>query len=190
MDINLKGNIDGVATAKAIHRDHDIPIVYLTANTDEVTFTKAKSTHPFAFIPKPLNSQQLQRTVALVAEHLKEQSNSETQPETQIEVLHDRIFVRRGNKMIKLLLSDILYIEADRNYCNIVTSDQNYLLASTLKIMEGKLPNSYFIRVHRSYIINISKLDVVAEGHLEIKRKVIPLSKSHRECLFSRIQMI
>lgn len=190
MDINLKGKIDGITTARSIQQEYDVPIVYLTANTDDATFTKAKSTRPFAFVPKPLNAQQLRRTVALVVEHLKEKQMRRPLQETRIEVLYDRIFVRRGGKMIKLLLDHILYIEADRNYCNIVTQDDNHVLASTLKTMEDKLPNSHFVRVHRSFIINISKLDVVAEGHLEIKRKVIPLSKSHKEFLLSRIQTI
>ncbi|MGB5822324.1 MAG: response regulator [Saonia sp.] len=190
MDVNLKGNIDGIDTAKAIHADYDIPIIYLTANTDDATFTKARATRPFAFVPKPLNAQQLRRTIALVAEHLKEKQIQRPLQESGIEVLHDRIFVRRGGKMIKLLLDNILYIEADRNYCNIVTEECNYLLTSTLKTMEDKLPSSYFVRVHRSYMVNISELDVVAEGHLEIKRKVIPLSKSYKEFLFSRIQTI
>ncbi|WP_411031901.1 LytR/AlgR family response regulator transcription factor [Spongiimicrobium sp. 3-5] len=190
MDINLKGHIDGIATAEQIQQVSDIPIVYLTANTDDATFSRAKATHPFAFVPKPLNAQQLRRTIALLVARIKEKKVKKDRPQSNIQILHDRIFVRKGGKMIKLLLDDILYIEADRNYCNIVTQNGNYLLSSTLKMMEDKLPRNHFLRVHRSYIINISRLDVVGEGHLEIKRKVIPLSRSHREFLFDRIQTI
>jgi len=88
------------------------------------------------------------------------------------------------------LLADILYIEADRNYCTIKTNAAAYVLSSTLKTMEKKLPTSQFLRVHRSYMVNLSKLDVVAEGHLEIGRKVIPLSKSSKELLYGRIRMV
>lgn len=107
-----------------------------------------------------------------------------------MEVLEDRIFVRHNGRMQKLLLEDILYIEADRNYCTLVTNPTKHVLTNTLKVMEEKLPKSSFVRVHRSYIINISKLDVVADGHLEIGRKVIPIGKSHKELLLNRLHTI
>ncbi|SDE78687.1 two component transcriptional regulator, LytTR family [Pricia antarctica] len=189
MDINLKGELNGIATVAAIQEKMDIPIIYLTANSDDATFSAAKKTHPKAFITKPFNKLNLQRTIALVVEQLK--GNSVAQhPVLEMEVMNDRIFVRHNGKMEKLLLADILYIEADRNYCTLITDSGNYLLSSTLKTMEEKLPKTVFIRVHRSFMVNISKLDVVAEHHLEIKRKVIPLSKSQKELLMARIQTI
>ena len=54
LDINLKGALDGIETAKAIQQIQDIPIIYLTANSDEATFEKAKETRPMAFITKPI----------------------------------------------------------------------------------------------------------------------------------------
>lgn len=188
LDINLKGKLNGIETARAIQQFHDIPIIYLTANSDVATFEKAKETHPMAFITKPFNKLNLQRTIALVVEQLGE--NKSAPAENKIEVLKDRIFVRHSGRMEKLLLEDILYIEADRNYCTLITDRSNHVLSSTLKTMEEKLPRSSFIRVHRSFIINISKLDVLADGHLEIGRKVIPIGKSHKELLLNRIHTI
>lgn len=190
MDVNLRGTLDGIETAKIIQKDIDIPIIYLTANTDEDSFQRAKETRPYAFLPKPLNSVQLQRTFALVVEQLKENKAGISNADLPLEVLDDRIFVRHNGKMNKLLLSDILYIEADRNYCKIVTASNHYLITATLKTMEEKLPKHKFLRVHRSYMVNIAKLDVVAEGHLEINRKVIPMGKSHRGSLLNRLQTI
>jgi len=190
MDINLKGSIDGIDTAKAIQQFRNIPVIYVTANNDEHTFNKAKSTHPLAFISKPLNKLELQRAVELVIEQLKEKPENNNQTGTHIEVLDDRVFVRQSGKMTKLLLDDILYVEAERNYCTIVTSDRSYTIALTLKAIEEKLPSSHFVRVHRSYMINISRLDTVTEDHLEINKKSIPLSKSYKEILLSRIQTI
>ncbi len=189
MDIKLKGKINGIETASAIQDEKDIPIIYLTANSDEATFSHAKETHPWAFITKPFNKLNLQRTIALVVGQLKETKPFLTNL-AQIKLMNDRIFVRHNGKMEKLLLEDILYIEADRNYCTIKTGTAAYLLASTLKTMEEKLPASKFIRVHRSYMVNIAKLDVVAGGHLEIGRKVVPLSKSYKESLFGRLRMV
>ncbi|MCW5517008.1 response regulator [Muriicola sp. Z0-33] len=190
MDINLKGKLDGIATVKAIQQFCDIPVIYLTANSDEGTFSNAKTTHPYAFISKPFNQIDLERTIALVAQQLTLRHEEERPVNYDLEVLNDRIFIRHNGKMVKLLLEDIHYIEADRNYCHILTSDNKYLLVSTLKTLEEELFGTRLMRVHRSFIVNLAKLDVVAESHLEIKRKVIPISKSYKDRLLSRIHTI
>ncbi|SIR25051.1 response regulator [Maribacter ulvicola] len=189
MDINLKGSLNGVETVKIIQKEKNIPIIYLTANSDDATFEKAKETQPKAFITKPFNKLSLQRTIALVVEQLKDITET-YQYLPQVEVLNDRIFVRHNGRMEKLLLDEILYIEADRNYCVLITSKVKRILTCTLKVMEEKLPNATFVRVHRSYIINLSKLDVLADRHVEIGRKVIPIGKSQKIILMQRIHTI
>jgi len=190
MDINLKGKINGIETAHTIKQLRNIPMVYLTANNDEATFTKATETHPHAFISKPFSTLNLQRTIALVAGQIKRDESGEQKAENSLCVMNDRIFVRHKGKMVKLLLEDILYIEAERNYCNIVTEKGQYLLVCTLKMIESELPEAYFLRVHRSYVVNIAKLDVLADTHLEIKRKVIPVSRSYKDLLIGRLHLI
>ncbi len=190
MDINLKGKLNGIETVKAIQQINDIPVIYLTANSDEGTFASARSTHPFAFISKPFNQLDLERTIALLQEQLQPRKSVEQPIGKGLEVLSDRIFIRHNGQMVKLLLEDILYIEADRNYCHILTNDSKYLLVSTLKTLEEELLGTRLMRVHRSFMVNLSKLDVVAESHLEIKRKVIPISKSYKDGLLSRIHTI
>lgn len=86
LDINLKGKIDGIETAKEIQKHQDIPIIYLTANSDEATFEKAKSTHPKAFITKPFNRLNLHRTIALVVEQLKNGKEVNSNPQ-EMEIL-------------------------------------------------------------------------------------------------------
>jgi len=190
MDVNLKGSIDGIETVSAIQKVANIPVIYITANNDEPTFIRAKKTHPHAFISKPMNKLVLQRTISLVEEQIKKNSDKKTSKTETLEILEDRIFIRHKGNMVKLLLDQIQYIEADRNYCIIVTPKIQYVLTCTLKMMEDKLPDNLFVRAHRSYIVNITKLDVVAEGHVEIKRKVIPLSKSYKELLLKHLQTI
>ena len=190
LDINLKGDLDGISAALKIQETQNIPIIYLTANSDEATFTRAKSTHPYAFISKPFSNLDLRRTIALVVEQIKGNSEGIVDGPQNLQVLNDRIFVRHNGNMIKLLLDDISYIEADRNYSNLVTPTGSFLISTTLKVLEAELINHKFIRVHRSYKVNISKLDVVGEHHLEIKRKVIPLSKSFKQHLLKRLHTI
>ena len=197
LDINLKGNIDGIETATLIHKIADIPIIYLTANTDDGTFNRAKSTRPYAFISKPFKQLDLQRAIELTISRMAENQTGKIEPTDAVAeegdasfILKDRIFVKHKERMTKITLEDILYIEADRNYCRIFTKNKEFLLATTLKIMEEKLSMQLFIRVHRSYVVNILQIDEVTESHVIINQKAIPLSNALREDLLKRIQTI
>jgi DNA-binding LytR/AlgR family response regulator len=195
LDINLKGTLDGIETALAIHKIADIPVIYITANTDEATFNRAKGTRPHAFISKPIKNLDLQRAIELTISRIVETRTPKLDIDTEHSdntpvILSDRIFVKYKEKMVKVFLSEILYIEAERNYCRVYTKNKEYLLATTLKIMEDKLPPRDFIRVHRSFIVNLMQVDEVAENHVIINQKSVPLSIQLREDLLKRIQTI
>jgi DNA-binding LytR/AlgR family response regulator len=198
LDIHLKGKLDGVETALQIQKLADIPIIYLTANADEATFNRAKASKPYAFIAKPYKQLDLQRAIELTISRMAEnetglQAESDTENNTEDDrpfILSDRIFVRHREKMIKIIVAEILYIEADRNYCRIFTKNKEYLLSITLKTIEEKLPVRIFLRTHRSYIINLIHIDEVAEGHVIIAQKAIPLSAGLKTQLLQRIQTL
>ncbi len=194
LDINLKGELDGIETAIEIQKHNDIPIIYLTANADEATFNRAKTTKPAAFISKPFKQLDLQRAIELticrIAENETGPSSGNEGSDDQHYVLKDRIFVRLRDKMIKILITDILYIEADRNYSRIFTQGKEYLLSVTLKTIEEKLSVNHFVRIHRSYIINLAHIEEVAEDHVIISQKAIPLSSGLKEHLLQKIQTL
>jgi DNA-binding LytR/AlgR family response regulator len=108
--------------------------------------------------------------------------------ETQHYILSDRIFVRYKEKMIKIMVADILYIEADRNYSRIFAGNKEYLLSVTLKAIEEKLSTNIFIRIHRSYLININQIEEVVDNYVLIAGKSIPMSGGLKENLLQRIQ--
>lgn len=193
MDINLKGKIDGVETALLMQQEYDVPIIYLTANADKTNFDRAKATHPYAFISKPFKKLDLQRAVELTATRLLSEKNEEkisTHKGDLPFVISDCIYVRHHEKMVKVAIQEIFYIEADRNYCRIHAKEKEYLLVMTLKDMEEKLPQNHFLRVHRSFMINLSQIDEVATDHVVVCRKSIPVSKSLRGELLKRLQTL
>ncbi len=193
LDINLKGKIDGIETAKQIQKYSSVPIIYLTANADEATFNRAKSTRPAAFISKPFKQLDLQRAIELAICRMAENEIVPPHLESsdkQHFILSDRIFVRYKDKMIKIMVADILYIEADRNYSRIFAEGKEFLLSVTLKTIEDKLSVDLFVRVHRSYIINITQIEEVGESHVIIANKPIPLSAGLKEHLLEKIQTL
>ena len=192
LDINLKGALDGIQTAERLMQRHSIPIIYLTANSDEATFNRAKHTKPAAFIAKPYKQLDLQRAIELTISRMAETETvapPEKEPgQEQPFILSDRLFVRYQEKMVKIMIADILYIEANRNYSRIFTNSKEYLLAVTLKTIEEKLNLLLFMRVHRSYLVNITQVDEVAESHVIIASKHIPLGAGMRDHLLQRIK--
>ena len=193
LDINLKGDIDGIQLAHLIQKEFKLPIIYLTANADEAHFERAKETNPYAFISKPFKKLDLQRAIELTI--IRIQNENETEKSIPIDneipfVLSDCIFVRSHNKMVKVCLNDILFIEAERNYCKIHCKDKEHLLVTTLKDLEEKLTSNNLLRIHRSFIVNLSHIDEIAMSHVVIAKKAIPLSAELKKQLLQRIQKI
>lgn len=190
MDIQLKGQTSGIDAAKAIRKFLDIPLIYLTANVDDASFQKAKETHPYAFLGKPFTNINLERTIALVEDMIREKRGTMDSEDTFVESLEDRIFIRNNNKLIKVLLADILYIEADRNYCKIFIENQSYTVVSAMSKLCEKLDPKQFIRIHRSFVVNYIHLDAVADSHVEINGKLIPIGKQYKDDLYKMLNKV
>lgn len=102
----------------------------------------------------------------------------------------EHLFVKGDakNKFHQVNLNDILYIEGLKNYVQFFCSDQRIVTLQNIKALEETLPANRFIRTHRSYIVNIDKIDKI-EGHMiSIGQKSIPVSQSCREHFYSIIQ--
>jgi DNA-binding LytR/AlgR family response regulator len=193
LDIQLRGDMDGIALAEILHTQHKIPVIFLTANTDEATFQRAKAAKPFAFLAKPFRKTELQRTLELAITRMESEASPEPiAPKTDDDnafLLDDRIFVRFKDRMVKILFDTILYVEADRNYCRVFTHHKEYLLTMPMKSMETKLPPAKFQRIHRSHIVNLAHIEEVSEGYVLIGDKQLPLSQALREEFLKRFRL-
>jgi DNA-binding LytR/AlgR family response regulator len=194
LDIQLRGDMDGIALAELLHSQHNLPVIFLTANTDDATFQRAKVAKPFAFLAKPFRKTELQRALELAITRMATATSpdSTATPPTDDDnafLLDDRIFVRFKDRMVKILFDTIRYVEADRNYCRIFTPGKEYLLTMPMKSIEAKLPAAKFQRIHRSHIVNLAHVDEVSEGHVHIGDTHLPLSQSLREEFLKRIKL-
>lgn len=102
----------------------------------------------------------------------------------------DYIFVKTESraKIVKVKINDILYIEALGNYIGIHTSLSKTLTLVTMKEIEEQLPSATFVRIHKSYLVNISKIDSVDGNQVFIKKLPLPIGDKHKEYLFALIQ--
>jgi DNA-binding LytR/AlgR family response regulator len=99
-------------------------------------------------------------------------------------------YVNIDRRLIKIDLPSIYLIQAKGDYINIKTEDKDYVVHSTLKKIEEKLPDSLFLKVHRSYIINVKKIIDIEDNSVLIKKDVVPVSRSNRPELMKRLDLL
>lgn len=194
LDVRLKGKMDGIELAETLQKEYSLPVIFLTANADDGTFNRAKNAKPFAFLQKPFRKTELKRALELAvtqmelaaapheAEHV-----TDREEEKDAFLLRDRIFLRTKDRMVKILYSDILYVEAERSYCKVVTTQQEYLMTMPMKKFEDMLPIELFQRSHRSYLVNLHHVEAIVESQLMVGEKYLPLSSSLREAFLRRL---
>ena len=194
MDIVLTGKMNGIEAAQIILEKYQVPVIFLTSNSDDATFQSAISAKPYAFISKPFQKSDLERTLKLTLQRIAVEQESPTFNETtdHVSAMKDRLFIRYKNQMVKVLLTEILFVEADRNYCKIHTETQSYLLSVPLRNVESQLPPNNFFRVHRSFVVNLHKIDAISEYHeyLTIQSHQVPISRRTKEVVVKRLKMI
>lgn len=100
------------------------------------------------------------------------------------------IFIRDSNVVKRLKVDDILYAEAMGDYVKLHTPQKFYAIHNTLKAVEERLPSPHFIRVHRSYIVAVQKIDTVRDGSLVIAGKPVPVADAYRAALNKRMNIL
>ena len=107
---------------------------------------------------------------------------------------NEEIFIKSGSSLVKLKLREIVYVEALENYVTVNTNEDKYTIHFTMKAIESQLPAGIFIRVHRSYIVNKTKIQSIKENTLELNLgnsvKNIPVGKSYRDTLLNEINVM
>ena len=163
VDIRLNGE-NGIDFAKILHQ-REIPFVFITANNEMETIRSAALTNPQAYLSKPVNEKDLIATLEIIRARFPKY-----------------IWVRTSVGKIKIRQSDILYIEADNVYSKIVCESKTYIERITLKEVEEML-EPFFIKVHRSFIVNKNKINSFKSNELRVGDYKIPVSKKYQEMI-------
>ncbi|HRN40448.1 MAG TPA: response regulator [Vicingus sp.] len=198
MDIMLKGEMSGIETAEKIKETLSIPVIYLTAYADENTLAKAKVTEPYGYIIKPFKEIDLHTSIEMALyKHGKEQEIVKERDFLYSLVENKEgddsvIFVKSNSRLVKVKSTDILFVEALKDYVVINLGDVRYTIHSTMKDIEKKLPSNDFIRVHRSYIVRLDKINAIEQTNIVMEggKKLIPIGGSYKDDLFNKIKTI
>ena len=100
------------------------------------------------------------------------------------------IYVSVDRRLVKINIPEIYFVEAKGDYISIKTQNKNYVVHSTLKKIEDKLPSALFLRIHRSFIINVSQIIDIEDNSVLIQKSVIPISRSNKSELMKRLNLL
>jgi|SRR6218665_219823 len=95
------------------------------------------------------------------------------------------VFVKQENRLVKVVLNEIIYIESMQNYVKLWMKDRELIVSSTTKAFEEQLPAKEFIRIHRSYIVSLGAITAIRAHHVELGEIVLPVGSSYRDQLIS-----
>ncbi|NGX83272.1 response regulator [Aequorivita sp. KMM 9714] len=173
VDIQLDGEKDGVDLAENLDMLNK-PYLYLTSQTDPHTIKRVKQTRPLGYIVKPFTENGLRSNIEIAWNNY----------------IHDEEFLSfsADNELYKIKQSQILYLKAYDNYCYVITTTRKYLVPKTLKYLSSQLNQEKFIKTHRSYIINLLKVDALCKNVVIINNIEIPISNSRKSELKQLIQ--
>lgn len=148
-------------------------IIFVTSKADYAV--KAFDYAAVDFLQKPIKKERFLISVKKAVEmyHLKRDvTNDDHGP---------HIIIKSNLKKIKVFTSKIKWVEAFGDYIKVVTYDETYLVLSTMKAFENELPKEHFLRIHKSYIVNLDKVERFNSKHIEIDGEKIPLSRNKKE---------
>ncbi len=99
------------------------------------------------------------------------------------------IFIKTEHRVQRVEVAEILYIEGMKNYLRIVTKNEKFMTLQNFKSIHSMLPSSQFVRVHKSFIISIDKIDSVEKGRIRIGKQIIPIGDTYRKDFESLIKL-
>lgn len=200
-NITVMGSFQDSDTAHDFLSNNEIDILFLDvempgttgfelldrlAYAPKIILTTSKTDYAFDafqynvtdYLKKPISYNRFQESIHKVSDSLNK---------AIVKSISEDIFIKADGKFIRLSYQDILYIESVGDYVRYFTLAKPYLTHSTLKAVEEKMNPKHFMKVHRSYIVNMSKIKDIQDNSILIESKVIPISKAMKPVVMTRI---
>ena len=196
-ELNLAGACSNALDATRLLQTESIDLIFLDINLPKISgisFLKNLTNAPKVIITTAYPEYALEGFELDVVDYLLKPFSFDRFHKAVLKVLTqqppassaDYVFIKSDKEFIKVDMADILYLRADDNYVRIITADKNHIQSGTLQSWTSQLPGS-FIRVHKSYMVNLSKVEKVSGNRVYIHDQEIPIGRAYREALLKRI---
>ncbi|MEO1255761.1 MAG: response regulator [Bacteroidota bacterium] len=189
LDIQLKGVKSGIDVAERIRNEFKIPFIFTTAYADKETIQKASEHSPYGYIVKPYGMKDINAGIEVAIQNHKVFSQKGSESEEGV-FNSESLFIKANSRIVRININDILFIEAKGDYALFKTQEKGYIVHTTFKNAESKLNGNRFVKVHRSYIVNIEKIVDIEENNLLIENQIIPISRSQKPVLLRKLNAI
>ena len=178
LDIEMP-ELNGIEFIKAMKHPH--PLIVLTTSHPEFAL-EAYEHNVLDYLVKPIALPRFLNAVA------KAQAMFEKHNIDKIE--NDIIFIKKGNIIVKVNKSDVLWIEGLGDYVTLNTEKEKFIVHSTMHSIEQKFASNEFMRVHRSFIIRIDRINNIEDNCISYYDKFIPIGKTYRESVYKRLNLL
>lgn len=206
LDVQLKGEETGIWLAGELKKSLDIPFIFLTSFGDKKTIQEATATVPYGYLLKPVEQQNVYAAIeTALAKFSSERSDNiesenqdydheQTEQEETLEkpsmVIKDALFIKDEYQYVKITLSDIDFIKSDGNYVELHGNGKKKVIKETLKNIESKLTENIFFQVHRSYVVNIRKIESIGSTSIRVNNADVPIVKQRKDVLLELLNTL
>jgi len=188
VDINLSGRPDGLKVAKYITEKLSKPFIFLTANSDPETVASAREFRPSAYLVKPFQKADIYTAIEIALYNFHNERKLQREiPASKL--VTDALFVRDGDYFNKVRFDDIVYLSSEHVYVTIHTQQKKYLVRSTMQEYLENFDPALFVRVHRSYVVNLKWIERINTQTLTAGGVEIPVSRPLRDELLRRLRI-
>ena len=169
----------------------DPPHIIVTTSDKEYALEAFEYDFIVDYLVKPITLERFKKAVSKVEKSAEKGiATSSSEASSEEKNVDDVLYVNIDRRLIKIDIPSIYLIESKGDYINVKTEGKNYVVHSTLKKIESKLPADLFLKIHRSFIINIKKIIDIEDNSVLIKKDVIPVSRSNRPELMKRLNLL
>lgn len=197
--LNLIGEFDSPLKAAEIIKNGNVQLLFLDIQMPKITgidfFKTLQNAPPVIFttaypqyalegfevnaldyLVKPISFERFFKAALNAREYYEVREKNNTEAATG-----DYFFIKANNKLVKIMYENVLFIEALQNYVTIYTTDKKYMTYLTFKSVADYLPQEKFIKVHKSYIVAVSKVDSIEGNDIRVGDRHIPISRNLKE---------
>ncbi len=187
IDIFLGEHPDGISFAETINslKDTKRPFLFLTSSTDKELFERAKATMPFNYMVKPFNELELLFSIHLAMEKFYGQNDVFTSDDQDTIVSNDYLYIQKGKSLKKVLITEIIFIEVEGRYCNIITEKGKFVILISLTKVLQLLDPKLFSKASRNFVVNVSMIEEIFPND-----NLIILSGGHKVTLSDKYKDI
>ena len=180
LDIEMPG-MSGIELTRNLGKKRPV-IIFTTVKKDYAV--EAFELNVADYLIKPVSPARFIQAI----EKAREISDSQVQEVQNNDT--EFVFIRDNGVLKKIKVDEILYLEAMGDYVKLHTAQKFHAIHTTLKAVEEKLPTGKFMRVHRSYIVALDKIDAIEDGTINIQKNAVPVADAYRSALNSRLNLL